>query len=182
MLHAAMAVIGDAVKAKGLRMAVKVSALPQTLRGDCTQLTQALLNYVTNAIKFTERGSITLQGHVLEETEAGYLLRFEVSDTGIGMTPEQMTRVFQSFEQADNSTTRKYGGTGLGLIITRRIAQLMGGDVGVESTPGEGSTFWLTVRLGRGSKNRHPVGADRRGCGGSAQARICRHAHPAGRG
>ena len=151
MLHAAMAIIGDAVKAKGLRMIVKVSGLPQTLRGDSTQLTQALLNYVTNAIKFTERGSITLQGRVLEETDAGYLLRFEVSDTGIGMTPEQMARVFQSFEQADNSTTRKYGGTGLGLIITRRIAQLMGGEVGVDSTPGEGSTFWLTVRLGRGS-------------------------------
>jgi CheY-like chemotaxis protein len=144
-------VIGDAVEAKSLRMLVEVSPLPQALRGDFTRLTQALINYATNAVKFTERGSITIQGRVLEKTDAGYLLRFEVRDTGIGMTPEQIARVFQPFEQADNSTTRKYGGTGLGLVITRRIAQLMGGEVGVESKPGEGSTFWLTVRLGYGS-------------------------------
>jgi CheY-like chemotaxis protein len=137
------------LKAKDLRFHVRISSLPKSLHGDSIRLSQALLNYLGNAIKFTERGDITLTGKVLEETASDYLLRFEVSDTGIGMTNEQQSRVFRAFEQADNSTTRKYGGTGLGLAITQRIAQLMGGEVGVESVPGQGSLFWLTVRLGK---------------------------------
>jgi PAS domain S-box-containing protein len=150
ILHSAFAVIDNAVTAKGLTLRARISGLPQALRGDPTRLSQALVNYLGNALKFTEHGSITLGGRVLEETDAGYLLRFEVSDTGIGMTADQQARLFVAFEQADNSTTRKYGGTGLGLAITRRIAQLMGGEVGVASTPGQGSSFWLTAWLGKG--------------------------------
>jgi len=150
LLHDIMAVIGDAVTAKGLHLRVRIPGLPATLRGDPTRLSQALVNYLGNALKFTEQGSITLAGQVLEETETGYLLRFEVSDTGIGMSAEQRARLFAAFEQVDSSTTRKYGGTGLGLTITRRIAEMMGGEVGVDSTPGEGSCFWMTARLGKG--------------------------------
>ncbi|MBU1664624.1 MAG: PAS domain S-box protein [Gammaproteobacteria bacterium] len=149
LLHDIMAVIGDAVTAKGLHLRVRIPGLPATLRGDPTRLSQALVNYLSNALKFTEHGGITLTGQVLEETAAGYLLRFEVSDTGIGMSAEQRARLFAAFEQVDSSTTRKYGGTGLGLTITRRIAEMMGGEVGVDSTPGEGSRFWMTARLGK---------------------------------
>jgi two-component system, sensor histidine kinase and response regulator len=150
LLHSTLAVIGEAVDAKGLKLHFHVSNLPQSLRGDATRLSQALVNYLGNALKFTARGDITLGGRVLEETETGYLLRFDVSDTGIGMNDEAQARLFRTFEQADNSTARRYGGTGLGLAITRRLAELMGGGVGVTSTPGQGSTFWLTARLGKG--------------------------------
>jgi two-component system, sensor histidine kinase and response regulator len=151
MLREAMAVIDPALKAKDLHFHVRIGGLPKVLHGDPIRLSQALLNFLGNAIKFTERGHITLDGKVLEETDTDYLLRFEVSDTGIGLNNEQQSRVFRAFEQADNSTTRKYGGTGLGLAITQRIAQLMGGEVGVESSPGQGSLFWLTARLGKGN-------------------------------
>ena len=110
-----------------------------------------LLNYATNAIKFTERGSVTLRVKALEEDQDSVLLRLEVQDTGIGINPETLPRLFSAFEQADNSTTRKYGGTGLGLTITRLLAQLMGGNAGAESTPGVGSTFWFTARLKKGA-------------------------------
>ncbi|MBS1198182.1 MAG: sensor hybrid histidine kinase [Proteobacteria bacterium] len=150
MLHSITAVIGEAARAKGVRLLIDVSGMPGALRGDSVRLSQALVNYLGNAIKFAERGSVTLKGRIVEELDDGYLLRFEVSDTGIGMSPEQQARVFMAFEQADVTTTRKYGGTGLGLAITRHIAQMMGGDVGVESQLGSGSTFWLTARLGKG--------------------------------
>ena len=149
MLNTVLTFVGDAATGKGLRLFFNVSGMPQSLRGDPTRLSQALVNYLGNAVKFTERGSITLKGRVLEETDTAYLLRFEVADTGIGMSPEQQARLFVAFEQADSSTTRRFGGTGLGLAITRLIARLMGGEVGVESTPGRGSTFWLTARLGK---------------------------------
>jgi CheY-like chemotaxis protein len=111
------------------------------------RLQQALLNYASNAIKFTEKGSITLRVAIQDETADNILLRFEVQDTGIGIPPETLPQLFSAFEQADNSTTRKYGGTGLGLAITRRLTRLMGGDAGAESTAGSGSTFWFTARL-----------------------------------
>jgi two-component system sensor histidine kinase/response regulator len=97
---------------------VDCDAVPPWLRGDPTRLRQALLNYAGNAVKFTDKGSITLRARLLEDSGDELLVRFEVSDTGVGITPEQMTRLFQAFEQADVSTTRKYGGTGLGLAIT----------------------------------------------------------------
>ncbi len=120
---------------------------PPYLYGDATRLQQALLNYATNAIKFTEHGSVVLRVRVLETTDATQLVRFEVEDTGIGIDAEVLPRLFDAFEQADNSTTRKYGGTGLGLAITRRLAELMCGGAGAQSTPGVGSTFWFTARL-----------------------------------
>src|SRR6185369_7069631 len=108
---------------------------------------QAMLNLATNAIKFTETGSVILRVHPEEEAADSVLVRFEVEDTGIGIAPGIIPKLFSAFEQADNSTTRQYGGTGLGLAITRKLAQLMGGAAGVTSRPGVGSTFWFTARL-----------------------------------
>ena len=153
VLRAVHVVVNDSAASKGLKLLIKASGLPQALRGDPTRLAQALVNYMSNAVKFTEQGRITLSASILEETNTDYLFRFEVSDTGVGMNDEQRGRLFQAFEQADNSTTRKYGGTGLGLSITRRIAALMGGEVGVTSVPGQGSTFWLTARLAKGQES-----------------------------
>ena len=121
----------------------------ETLIGDAARLRQILLNLLGNAIKFTESGgSITLRIECLERNAAEALYRMEVSDTGIGIPEDILPRLFNAFEQADSTTTRKYGGTGLGLAICKRLVQLMGGQIGVRSTPGQGSTFWLTARLG----------------------------------
>ncbi|MDP3638433.1 MAG: ATP-binding protein [Azonexus sp.] len=123
--------------------------LPEHLCGDSTRLAQMLLNYLGNAVKFTERGNMTLCGKKLDETANGYLLRFEVTDSGIGISPAEQGLLFESFSQADCSSSRRFGGSGLGLAITRQIARLMGGTAGVESTPGVGSAFWLTCWLGK---------------------------------
>ena len=159
LLQGISAVIGDGLAAKGLSWHVYVAGVPKSLRGDATRLTQALVNYLANAIKFTDRGSVTLRGRVLEESDNSYLLRFEVIDTGMGIPASQVSGLFSAFQQADDSTTRTHGGTGLGLVIARRLAQMMGGEVGVESTPGQGSTFWLTARLGKVSTAtpEHPL-------------------------
>jgi PAS domain S-box-containing protein len=140
----------DAAQAKGLRVEVDSDDVPQWLSGDATRLRQALLNYAGNAVKFTERGVITLRVQLLEETAAGLHLRFEVQDSGIGIAPEVLPKLFAAFEQADASTTRKFGGTGLGLAITRHLARMMDGEAGADSVLGQGSTFWFTVRVGRG--------------------------------
>jgi len=140
----------EQVADKGLSIEVGRNEVPHWLRGDLTRLRQALLNYVGNTVKFTAQGTITLRVIKLEDNDEGILLRFEVQDTGIGIEPDKLSGLFQAFEQADASTTRQYGGTGLGLVITRRLAQLMGGEVGAESEPGKGSIFWLTARLGHG--------------------------------
>ncbi len=141
--------------AKGLALTIDIDDFPDDLRGDPTRLQQALLNYAGNAIKFTEKGCVTLRAFRQAETADALVVRFEVSDTGIGIAPEALSRLFTAFEQADNSTTRKYGGSGLGLAISARLAALMGGEVGVESRSGFGSTFWFTARLNR----RAPVAA-----------------------
>ena len=142
--------VEDRLREKGLVLRREIEpVLSGVLRGDPTRLSQVLLNYLSNAVKFTEQGQITLRARLLEEDSAGLLLRFEVEDTGIGIPDDRLTRLFQSFEQADSSTTRKYGGTGLGLAISRRLAQLMGGQAGAESRPGRGSTFWFTARARR---------------------------------
>ncbi len=142
--------IAGSAAAKGLEVEMDTVGVPEWLRGDPTRLRQALLNYAANAVKFTDRGRVTLRVRLLEEDETGSLMRFEVEDTGIGIGPEQRVRLFRAFEQADASTSRRFGGTGLGLVITRRLVELMGGEVGVESTSGVGSTFWFQVRLQRG--------------------------------
>ncbi|PQA77893.1 response regulator [Rhodoferax sp. TS-BS-61-7] len=144
-------VIVDKASAKGLELICDVSPeVPQSLIGDPLRLGQVLINYANNAIKFTEKGEISIAVRLKEGSDNEALLRFEVRDTGIGLTQEQMDRLFQSFQQADTSTTRKYGGTGLGLAISKSLAELMGGAVGVESEHGKGSTFWFTARLGLG--------------------------------
>ncbi|MCM2289629.1 MAG: PAS domain S-box protein [Sulfuritalea sp.] len=143
-------IISQSARDKGLRIEVERDGVPPWLRGDPTRLRQALLNYAGNAVKFTERGSIILRSVLLHEDDGMLLLRFEVEDSGIGIDAEEMSHLFRAFEQADASITRKYGGTGLGLAITRRLAALMGGEVGADSTPGKGSRFWFTARLQRG--------------------------------
>ena len=147
--------IAEKATTKGLELLFDVDPrLPQRLMGDPLRLGQILINYSNNAVKFTEKGEITISLQIREETDHDFLVYGAVTDTGIGLTPEQMGRLFQSFQQADSSTTRNYGGTGLGLAITKQIAQLMRGEVGVESEHGKGSTFWFTARLGR-SKSQH---------------------------
>lgn len=138
---------GADLRARGLDYTTDLGGLPAQLKGDPQRIGQMLINYVSNAAKFTERGFVILRGRVLREDAAGLLLRFEVQDSGIGVQPEDQQRIFLSFEQADGSFTRRYGGTGLGLAINRKLARLMGGEAGVDSTPGEGSTFWFTIRL-----------------------------------
>jgi two-component system sensor histidine kinase/response regulator len=157
VLHGVIDFIEGHLKAKGLVLHLDVAGVPRALHGDAPRLRQALLNYLANAVKFTERGSITLKGRLLEETDDGYLLRFEVTDTGIGISAVAIGRLFAPFQQADDSTTRNFGGTGLGLVITKHLAELMGGNVGAESTLKQGSTFWLTVRLGKGQVSPAPA-------------------------
>ncbi|NTV68948.1 MAG: PAS domain S-box protein [Azonexaceae bacterium] len=142
-------ILAGPAREKNLALRVEAAVLPGCLLGDATRLRQALLNYANNAIKFTESGTIRLRSKVLEEDADSVLIRLEVSDTGIGIEPEALARLFSPFEQADTSTTRKHGGTGLGLAITRHLAELMGGEAGGESTPGKGSVFWITARLKR---------------------------------
>ncbi|MDO8937935.1 MAG: response regulator [Methylicorpusculum sp.] len=142
--------ISDKARAKGLSIRFDCEQVPKWLRGDPTRLRQALLNYADNAVKFTESGEICLGVHVLEESGEGLLIRFEFQDSGVGIAEDKLPLLFEAFAQADVSTTRKFGGTGLGLAITRRLASMMGGDAGVISTVGKGSTFWFTSRLQRG--------------------------------
>ncbi|MBL29229.1 MAG: hypothetical protein CMM50_16995 [Rhodospirillaceae bacterium] len=135
---------GRAVE-KGLELEVAVGdGVPQYLRGDPTRLQQILLNFLSNAIKFTAEGRIGLS---VEAPGCAGMLRFAVSDTGIGLSPEQQARLFQPFSQADASTTRQYGGTGLGLSIVKRLAELMGGEVGIDSALGRGAVFWIETPL-----------------------------------
>ncbi len=157
-------ILSERAKSKGIPLLIEFSTLPHELYGDPVRLQQALLNYTANAIKFTESGSIILRVSVQEEDMESVLVRLEVKDTGIGISPEILPLLFSAFEQADNSTTRKYGGTGLGLSITRRLSRLMGGEANVESVLGTGSTFWFTARLmkrsGTKSLLRLPANAD----------------------
>lgn len=149
LLVGVAAAVENRAAGKGLSFRVEAVALPSDLLGDPVRLSQALLNYASNAVKFTERGSVTLSASVIEDSESFCQLRFEVRDTGIGIAPEYLYSIFDSFCQADGSSTRRYGGTGLGLAITRELVGLMGGEVGVISIFGTGSTFWFVVKLAR---------------------------------
>ncbi|WP_374328602.1 response regulator [Azonexus sp.] len=152
MIENSSMLIVDRVRSRGLDFKTAIDPrLPEVLHGDPLRLGQILLNFLTNAVKFTEHGSISIQVELLDSDARGLLVRFAVHDTGIGIAPAQQARLFQAFEQADSSTTRRFGGTGLGLAIARHLAHLMGGDTGVDSTPGVGSTFWFTARLQTGS-------------------------------
>ena len=136
--------------AKAIALVLKIDPdVPRHLVGDPLRLSQVLINFTNNAVKFTKQGEIVISVHMHRLLDDGVMLRFCVRDSGIGMAPEQMKRLFERFQQGDASTTRKFGGTGLGLAISKKLAALMGGEVGVESRPGEGSTFWFTALLGR---------------------------------
>ena len=150
-----VAMLDQKATEKGLRLVTNLPAelAHATLKGDPLRLGQILFNLVGNAIKFTDHGAVVLRARSVGETKEAMQVRFEVSDTGMGIDADAQSRLFQSFEQADNSMARKFGGTGLGLAICKRLVELMGGEIGVDSTPEQGSTFWFVVPL----KKREPV-------------------------
>jgi two-component system sensor histidine kinase/response regulator len=138
--------LSAAAQAKGIEMVADISAdLPNSVRGDPGRFRQVLGNLVGNAVKFTDKGRISLRAELAGEMEGAFTLRFVIRDTGIGVTPEQIPSLFESFVQVDNSSTRNYGGTGLGLAIAKQLVEIMRGEIGAESTPGQGSTFWFTA-------------------------------------
>jgi two-component system, sensor histidine kinase and response regulator len=149
--------ISEKASAKGLELIFDIEPSVSTqLQGDPLRLGQILINFCNNAVKFTDDGDVVVRARELEDRADNQLVEFSVTDTGIGMTEVQIARLFQAFEQADTSTTRKYGGTGLGLDISKRLAEAMGGEVGVITEPGKGSTFWFTARLGKASVPPRP--------------------------
>ncbi|MET0266373.1 MAG: CHASE domain-containing protein [Duganella sp.] len=148
--------LGELAQVQALELVYEIHPdLPRQLRGDPLRLEQVLLNFTGNAIKFSSNGKVFVRASLIDEHDShdghdgDLMVRFEVEDHGIGMSPDQVEQLFQSFHQADSSTTRRYGGTGLGLVISQQLAELMGGSVGVDSVPGRGSTFWFTARLAR---------------------------------
>jgi two-component system sensor histidine kinase RpfC len=154
-------------KAKSVEFVVSIMPeVPPAVRGDAHHLRQVLINLAGNAVKFTERGSVTLHVSQQEETEAAVRLKFSVRDTGVGIPPEAQQRIFESFTQADQSTTRRFGGTGLGTTIAKQLVELMGGRIGLESAVGLGSTFWFEIQL---DKQPERAGA---GAGELAGARV----------
>ena len=162
LLESIVAMLHERVQDKRLTLRTRVvGPLPPNLLGDPTRLRQAMLNFAANALKFTESGHIELRVGLEQQDAESALLRFEVEDSGIGIAPEALPRLFAAFEQADNTMTRRYGGTGLGLAISKMLAQQMGGLAGATSTQGQGSTFWFSARLRKGTSARAPTTLDR---------------------
>ncbi|MEO8259574.1 MAG: response regulator [Acidobacteriota bacterium] len=162
VLEDVIEMLAERATAKGLEMACLIPYdLPAVVRGDPGRLRQILTNLLGNAIKFTPTGEVVLRAKLVDDANETVTIRCEIADTGIGISPAGRSRLFQSFSQADASTTRTFGGTGLGLAISKRLAELMGGDIGVDSEPGQGSTFWFTVRLGKMPANQIAVAAPR---------------------
>jgi PAS domain S-box-containing protein len=152
VLSTAANLIVEKATQKDIELIIDVSpGVPENLVGDPLRVGQILINLMNNAVKFTEKGEIKVSVRLEQDLGEELILRCAVSDTGIGMTEQQRATLFDSFTQADTSTTRKYGGTGLGLAISKRLSTLMGGDIGVDSVAGQGSTFWFTIRVRRGS-------------------------------
>ena len=156
-LHALLArtsaLVADRAREHGLALALHTEHLPRWLHGDPTRLSQALLEPAEQRRQVHRRGgTVSVHGALIEEAPQGLHLRFEVHDTGIGIAPDKLGELFHAFQQADSSTTRRYGGSGLGLVITRQLARLMGGEAGVDSEPGAGSRFWFSVRLQRAQR------------------------------
>ena len=156
LLSTACDMVGERAQAKGLELVVDTDHLPQRLRGDPTRLSQMILNLLSNAVKFTESGWVRLKGDLLDDRDGRVHVRFDVQDTGPGIAAERQAQLFSAFEQGDNTTTRRFGGTGLGLSLTRNLAAAMGGEVGVASAPGEGSTFWFTAWLSHAARADEP--------------------------
>jgi PAS domain S-box-containing protein len=144
------AFVAQRAEDKGLRLEVTSHGVPDSLKGDPTRLSQALLNLMSNAVKFTDSGSVTVCAEPVRVEPDAVTLRLVVRDTGVGIDPDKIDALFEAFAQADTSTTRRFGGTGLGLAITKRLVQMMGGEIGVTSSPGLGSEFWLTARVALG--------------------------------
>jgi len=168
-----ISLLSERAAAKGLRLTWHIHpAMPSRLLGDPLRLEQILLNYLGNAIKFSDQGQITLNASVLADEDDRIWMRLEVRDEGIGLTAQQQSRLFQAFSQGDNTTTRKYGGTGLGLIICKRLAALMDGEVGVESEVGVGSMFWVQLWL---EKAAHDVVDTDAGCSIAPEQRLAEH-------
>ncbi|WP_079432894.1 response regulator [Zoogloea sp. LCSB751] len=149
----ACALVADKAIQKGLEVVVDTHGVPALLYGDATRLGQMLVNYLGNAVKFTDAGRVVLRACCEERSDDAVLLRFEVVDSGIGIPPDVLGRLFKPFEQADGSTTRRFGGTGLGLAIVGHLARMMGGSTGVDSQPGQGSRFWFTACFGRARRD-----------------------------
>ncbi|HVR34595.1 MAG TPA: response regulator [Methylomirabilota bacterium] len=157
VIEGTVELIAVRAQSKGLEITQQVvPGTPTALRGDPGRIRQVLLNLLGNAIKFTESGDVSLEVSLSAEQGGKVELHFSVRDTGEGISEEAQRRLFQPFEQADSSTSRRHGGTGLGLAITRRLVEIMGGRIGVVSRPGEGSTFWFTLKLERGSAGLAP--------------------------
>ena len=153
LLENVSALVAEKASGKGLELIVSAATdVPTGLVGDPLRLQQVLLNLAHNAVKFTDRGEVEIRVRLQQRMADDVELRFEVRDTGIGLSPGQRGQLFQSFQQADSSTTRRYGGTGLGLVIAKRLVELMDGHIGVDSVLGQGSTFWFTARLGLDAK------------------------------
>ncbi len=151
--------VAEPARAKGLELVIDLAPeVPMHLIGDPLRVGQVLVNYANNAVKFTHQGEVVIAVAVVARDDTHVTLRFDVRDTGIGVSPEQQSRLFESFQQADTSTTRRFGGTGLGLAISKRLALLMEGTVGVESEPGKGSRFWFTAKLGVGQVDARQFG------------------------
>jgi two-component system sensor histidine kinase/response regulator len=158
VLHDVSAVVGQRARDKRLEVLFAVRPdIPRGLSGDPVRLSQVLVNLVTNAVKFTDHGYVLVEAHSLAQDEGGVTLRFSVRDTGAGIAPADLARLFNPFTQVDDSNTRKHGGAGLGLSICKRLAELMGGEIGAESEPGQGSTFWFTARFGRSTTLAAPA-------------------------
>lgn len=161
LVRSTTAIVTPVAQAKGISLSTRFSSkIPFLLRGDPLQLRKIFLNLLANAVKFTEEGEVILRAELTGETAAGVSIRFEVSDTGIGIAPEAQARIFERFTQADGTVSRRFGGTGLGTTIVKQLVDLMGGQIGLQSEPGKGSTFWFTLTLEKQQRMAsHPEGS-----------------------